>query len=162
MDGIRLAELFPLLGMDSALLTKYLEKHGLRYEPDIDAAFGLFDEDDVLVGCGCAAGDLLKCFAVDESLRGQNALGTLVSALVGNRYARGLSDLFVITRAKNEELFHVCGFYTLAGADGIVMLENRANGPEEYTAQICRQPAPEGSRGAIVMNCNPFTLGHRY
>lgn len=44
-------------------------------EDDIEAAFGIFDLDETLWGCGCAAGSLLKCFAVDESLRGQNALG---------------------------------------------------------------------------------------
>ena len=54
----------------------------INYEDDIEAAFGVFDSDENLTGCGCCTGNLLKCFAVDESLRGQNALGSLVSRLV--------------------------------------------------------------------------------
>ena len=96
------------------MLVEFLAKHHLNYENDIEAAFGVFDSDENLTGCGCCAGNLLKCFAVDESLRGQNALGSLVSRLVENRFEAGHYDLFVITRPKNKVLFTSCGFYPLA------------------------------------------------
>ena len=94
---------------DAAMLRAFLARHALGFEADIDAAFGVFDEDEVLRGCGCAAQSLLKCFAVDEALRGQNALGALVSRLVQDRFAKGYYDLRVITRAHNEPLFAACG-----------------------------------------------------
>ena len=141
-------------------LCAFLPGFGLRCETDIEVAFGVYDADDTLLGCGCAAGSLLKCFAVRESLRGQNALGALVSALVQNRFAAGYYDLFVITRAHNEALFTACGFFTAAKTDALVMLENRRNGPESFCRPLL-QPEDEGKCvGAIVMNCNPFTLGH--
>ena len=59
---------------DKHMLIDFLSRHHLTYEEDIEAAFGVFASDETLVGCGCCAGNLLKCFAVDESLRGQNAL----------------------------------------------------------------------------------------
>ena len=46
-----------------------------------------------LVACGGFAGNVLKCFAVDESLRGENALGTLLSSLIKRQYERGITQL---------------------------------------------------------------------
>lgn len=79
-----------------------------------------------------APGNLLKCFAVDESLRGQNALGSLVSRLVENRFEAGHYDLFVITRPKNKVLFTSCGFYPLAETESVLMLENKKSGLDNY------------------------------
>ena len=66
------------LPLEQDSLCAFLTRHTLYWEDDIEAAFGIFDLDETLWGCGCAAGSLLKCFAVDESLRGQNALGPLI------------------------------------------------------------------------------------
>lgn len=91
----------------------------------------------------------------------QNALGLLLSALVQDRFLAGLYDLFVITRAHNETLFANCGFFPVARTSALVMLENRPDGPEHYAAPFAQAGDEKKSVGAIVMNCNPFTLGHR-
>ena len=129
MTDLSIHELSLGFAHDKQMLTDFLAKHHLNYEDDIEAAFGVFDADENLTGCGCCAGNLLKCFAVDESLRGQNALGSLVSRLVENRFAAGHYDLFVITRPKNKVLFTSCGFYPLAETESVLMLENKKNGP---------------------------------
>lgn len=146
---------------DAAMLRDFLARHALGFEADIDAAFGVFDEDEVLRGCGCAAGSLLKCFAVDKSLRGQNALGALVSRLVQDRFAKGCYDLRVITRAHNEPLFAACGFYPVVRTNELVLLENRPDGPRRFAQSFFRRGDEDKIVGAIVMNANPFTLGHR-
>lgn len=143
----------------AGLLHGYLAAHGLRYEEDIECAFGLFSPDGQLCGCGCAAGRLLKCFAIDAALRGQNGLGLLVSSLTANRFARGLDDLFVITRPHNAPLFARCGFTALAETREAALLENRRDGIERFLRTVER--FPDGGRvGAIVANCNPITNGH--
>ena len=147
---------------DRECLIRFLEKHALRFENDIETAFGVFDRDDTLLGCGCAAGDLLKCFATGQELRGQNALGPLVSALTQERFAAGHYDLFVVTRTHNLPLFTACGFYEIAHTDAVAMLENRSGGAASFAGQFV-QPGDESKCvGAIVMNCNPFTNGHRW
>lgn len=146
---------------DTAMLRAFLARHALGFEADIDAAFGVFDEDEVLRGCGCAAQSLLKCFAVDEALRGQNALGALVSRLVQDRFAKGYYDLRVITRAHNEPLFAACGFYPVVRTDALVLLENRPDGPRRFAQPFFARGDEDKTVGAIVMNANPFTLGHR-
>ena len=151
---------------DKEMLIRFLSDHELVFEDDIETAFGVFDQDETLLGCGCCAGNLLKCFAVDEALRGQNALGSLVSRLVENRFEAGHYDLFVITRPKNKVLFTSCGFYPLAETQSVLMLENRKNGLERfYSAFLPEFPENHGNTltggvGCIVMNCNPFTKGH--
>lgn len=149
---------------DKEMLAEFLAEHHLNFENDIETAFGIFNWDDELKGCGCCAGNLLKCFAVDEDLRGQNALGSLVSRLVENRFESGYYDLFVITRPKNKALFTSCGFYTLAETESVLMLENKKNGPENfYSRQLSdsdRNARGGNGVGCIVMNCNPFTKGH--
>ena len=62
-------------------LKTFLEEQGLRFEENIETAYGVFDREDRLVGCGCGEGSVLKCFAIAKELRGQNALGPLLSAL---------------------------------------------------------------------------------
>ena len=121
-DTITIRELFVEVEEDAEMLHAFLARHALGYETDIDAAFGIFDEYDTLCGCGCAAKSLLKCFAVDESLRGQNALGALISRLVQDRFFKGYYDLRVITRAHNEPLFSACGFYPIARTDTLVLV----------------------------------------
>ena len=147
---------------DRQELMDFLAAQGLHYEEDIETAFGVFDEEDRLVGCGCGAGPLLKCFAVSEELRGQNALGSLLSALVQDRFLQGHYDLYVITRTKNVPLFTACGFFLTAETAEIAMLENRPDGPETFVRPFLQPEDGQSTAGAIVMNGNPFTWGHRH
>lgn len=146
---------------DVAILRTFLAHHALGYESDIDVAFGVFDGENTLRGCGCAAKSLLKCFAVDEALRGQNVLGALISQLVQNRFSKGYCDLRVITCAHNEALFSACGFYPIARTDALVLLENHPDGPRRFALSFLEKNDTHRTVGAIVMNANPFTLGHR-
>ena len=160
MTELSIHELSLGFSHDRQMLVEFLAKHHLNYEDDIEAAFGVFDSDENLTGCGCCAGNLLKCFAVDESLRGQNALGSLVSRLVENRFEAGHYDLFVITRPKNKVLFTSCGFYPLAETEAVLMLENKKSGLDNYYKKFLAGTDTDENVGCIVMNCNPFTKGH--
>lgn len=160
-EEYRLAPLDLRHPQDRALLTDFLARQHLGCDGDLDCAFGLFDGGERLVACGCAAGGLLKCFAVEEGLRGQNALGPLISALVQERFSAAHYDLFIITRPDNLPLFAACGFSAVVSTDALVLLENRPNGPETFAAPLL-QSGDVGQRvGTIVMNADPFTLGHQ-
>jgi len=158
---LHIVKLFPNYLSDRESLRSFLAKHQLKFEEQIQAAYGVLDECGRLRACGCAEGSILKCFAVDPELRGQNILGQLVSHLVQNRFSAGLYHLFIVTREKNRALFANCGFTPLTQAAGVVLLDNQPDGPGIFAAPL-RQPGDERRIiGALVMNCNPFTLGHR-
>ena len=146
---------------DRAGLERFLQDHHLKLEGDVECAFGLFDEKDVLCGCGCAAGRILKCFAIDDALRGQNGLGLLVSRLTNDRFAAGHDHLFVMTRPHNKALFSGCGFEPVAETERVLLMENRRRGVERFLVSLPKAPENVRDVGAIVMNCNPFTLGHQ-
>lgn len=160
-EEYRVAQLQLKYPQDKELLAAFLAKNQLAYEEDIQTAFGVLDEHDALAACGCAAGSLLKCFAVEPGLRGQNILGPLISALVQERFAAGFYELFIITRARNEAMFSNCGFFPVARTEQLVLLENRSNGPQVFTSSMGQPEDGEKTVGAVVMNCNPFTLGHQ-
>jgi len=122
-------------------LTAFLAAHHLKLEEDVDCAFGLYDENETLRGCGCAAGAVLKCFAIDESLRGQNGLGTLVSHLSNDRFAAGYDHLFVLTRPHNKTLFMGCGFSPVGETEEVLMLENRRRGLEKFVSRLPNAPS---------------------
>ena len=66
----------------------------------------------------------------------------------------------MITRPKNRPLFERCGFYLVAETGDVAMLENKRNGVEQFFEPMLEPEDGEKFCGAIVMNCNPFTLGH--
>lgn len=161
-DLLDTREFFPQLLLEDRLALKdYLQRNDLAYEDDIEYACCLLDEDGEICGCGCAAENILKCFALNEELRGQNYLAVLLNRLVVNRITNGIDKLFVFTKPENEAFFVGNGFYTIASSEHVCMLENHARGIETYLNGIPHKHDPNVIKGAIVMNCNPFTLGHR-
>lgn len=147
--------------MEREQLRAFLFQNQLKLEEDVDVAFGALDDQNRLWACGCAAGNLLKCFAVDSSFRGQNVLGKLISRLVQERFFAGFYDLFIITRVKNRDLFANCGFVPLAETPELVLLENLPDGPRDFAAPMLMPGDETRVIGCLVMNCNPFTLGHQ-
>lgn len=159
MDTIALREIPLFLAEERKLLETFLAAHDLKIEGDIDCALGLYQEE-MLVGCGCAAGALLKCFAISPELRGKNGLGLLVSGLSANRFAAGIYDLQLFTRTHNVSLFSHCGFTLIAQTQQVALLENRKDGVERYLKTLPAAPSGCTDIGAIVMNGNPPTRGH--
>lgn len=62
-------------------------------------------------------------------------------------------------KAENEYLFRSLGFFRLAATDGAIYMENSRSGLKNYLDSLEKG---RGVHGAIVANCNPFTLGHKY
>ncbi len=137
----------------------FLKGAGLRYEGGTDYAVQLVSDDGDILGNGCLCGNVLKYIAIDPSLQGEGAALSLVSALVGEAFQRGITKLFLFTKASNEMLFRSIGFFTLAATRDVCFMENTRTGLSRWLDSV---PRYEGTVGAAVMNCNPFTLGHRY
>lgn len=147
---------------EKAELLAFLERHHLHPEDDLTYATALVNDEDEIVACGASNGRLLKCFAVDEELRGCNALGRLVNDLTTYCMQQGCFNPMVVTRAHNVPLFQGCGFACVAQTEQVGLLERIPGGAARW-ANAFRQSEDAGKTiGAIVMNANPFTKGHRY
>ena len=162
-DNLIEQELFPhTLSTDRQRLHAFLDSFSLDYEEDTDYACCLVDSNDSIWGCGCCAGNILKEFALKESLRGENHLARILHKLLANRFKQGITHLFVFTKPENRIMFIQSGFYPVAETSSASMLENQSCGVERYLTTLPRISPYDPSIGAVVMNANPFTLGHRH
>lgn len=139
-----------------------LAREGIRRDANLDYTCGIFDGDGRLAATGSAFGNTLRCFAVDKDRQGEGLLNQIVSHLMDYQAQRGLFHLFVYTKLKSVKFFRDLGFYEIAQVEGTLsFLENRPSGFRDYCANLARSRR-EGKSAAIVMNANPFTLGHRH
>ncbi len=148
------------LGMEQ--VDALLEREGIRRDGNLDYTCGVFDEDDRLAATGSTFGNTLRCLAVDSAYQGEGLMNLLVTHLVERQAERGNFHLFVYTKCRTAKYFRDLGFYEIARVEGQVsFLENRAGGFAGFCRRLEKDRRP-GKSAAIVMNANPFTLGHRY
>ena len=134
---------------------RFLEANGLRME-SLDSYYAVTDDaGEILAGAGIA-GSVLKCLAVSESLRSSGMLVPLVSRIMSEHPG----PLKVFTKPEYQSVFESMGFRLLASAPLAILLEN-GRGLEQY-CEYLRSFRRPGKTGVIVMNANPFTLGHQY
>jgi len=129
-------------------------------EPGDDAGFTVILEDDNgIAATGSRCGNILKYIAVSPAHRGENLTAKVITELQKNAFSAGVRRLFLYTKPKNLMMFEPLSFYTIAQTDKVLLMENRRDGIERFLASV---PKYEGRIGAVVMNCNPFTRGHRF
>ncbi|WP_058912193.1 [citrate (pro-3S)-lyase] ligase [Entomohabitans teleogrylli] len=144
------------------VISDFLVDAGLRLEEDCEAAV-IARAGGAIVGCGAIAGNVLKCIAVDPALHGEGLGLKLLTELLTLAYEWQRSELFLFTRPKNIRLFSGAGFWPIARAgDEAVLMENSSERLSRYCRQLALYRQPGKKIGAIVMNANPFTLGHRW
>lgn len=116
-----------------------------------------------IIACAGLAGNTIKCVAVQSAWRGEKLSARIVEEVEQLAAQRGNLHLFLYTRPENVDFFRGCGFSPLAEVPGVsVLLENTPVGMARYCATLQQLRQPGVHIGCIVMNANPFTLGHRY
>ena len=123
----------------------------------LDAYYAFTDDAGAILAGAGMAGDVLKCLAVSPEVRSEGLLVPLVSRILSERPGQNLK---VFTKPEYQAVFESLGFRLLARAPLAILLEN-GRGLEKYCDYL-RSFRREGRCGVVVMNANPFTLGHRY
>ena len=150
----------PLQGPKKALWQAFLEKAGLQADAQVQKTVLIWD-DGQLIATGSRQDNLLKCIAVDDARQGEGLTGTLLTHLRQDAFGCGYSHLFLYTKPKNKFMFSSLFFYPIAQTKDVLLMENKRGGIEEFLKGL-DTPVTDGTIGAAVMNCNPFTKGHRY
>ena len=139
-----------------------LSEEELTRDKNLDYICAALDEDGRVIATGSCFGQTLRCFAVEQAHQGEGLLNAIVSHLTEFQVNRGNTHLFVYTKVNTTRFFQSLGFYEIVRIDGVVsFLENRRGGFPNYLSDL-KRTARSGCSGAVVMNANPFTLGHRY
>ncbi|MBQ5508153.1 MAG: GNAT family N-acetyltransferase, partial [Muribaculaceae bacterium] len=149
------------LKRNRTMVEEFLAKSELRLD-SVDYYATVVDRDslEILAGGGFEK-DIIKCVAVSETLRGTGVSQQLISHLISEISSREVNSIKVFTKPSNAEIFQSLGFKTIGESDKALMLENSLEGITCYTKYL-QSLKKDGKNGLIVMNANPFTLGHKY
>ena len=134
----------------------FLGSNGLRLE-EVDLYMAVLDDEGRILAGGGLYRDIIKCIAVSAAARSLGLSVPLISRLISCASERGFTNVKVFTKPENRAVFESLGFKLLAEATKAILMENE-RGLEDY----CRYLGGHRAPGVIVMNANPFTLGHRY
>lgn len=143
-----------------------LAHEGIRRDKNLDYICGIYDEDYNLIATGSSYKNTLRCFAVDNKHQGEGLLNTVISHLIEKQHEKNNFSFFLYTKTKSAKFFRDLGFYPIATVENeVVFMENQRTGFQSYLNSLAKE-SPElafsKKVAAIVMNLNPFTLGHQY
>lgn len=122
-----------------------------------------------LVATGSLKGDMIQGMAVDPDFQGEDLTAKVLTHLFGIARERGHRTLYLFTKPEKAGQFIGLGFRRVAGARPYAtLLEWGESGVNEYMKRLAAvrksvsQDLNGSEAGILVMNCNPFTKGHRY
>lgn len=142
-----------------------LENQGIKLDPFVDQTYSYF-EGDKLVGTASVAGSTIRSIAIAKLKQGSNALAEMMNDVMEILYDEGHGNIFIYTKPDTVGSFQNIGFYEVDRADvendSVVLLERKPDGIRNFVKTIERLKTGHEEIGAIVMNANPFTLGHQY
>ena len=155
-ESIDIQELPLSVPMIRRKVEDFLGSNGLRLG-EVDLYLAVLSEDGVILAGGGLQRDILKCLAVSAEARSLGLSVPLISRLISVASDRGYMNVKVFTKPENRAVFESLGFQLLAEAPKAILLEN-GRGLADY----CQYLRSHQASGVIIMNANPFTLGHRY
>lgn len=136
----------------------FLREMGLTPNFTAELSVALLAEGE-MAACASLDGDVIKGVAVRPAYQGQGLTEQLMTQLRRAAFDRGIRKLFVYTKPTNEMQFRGLSFFPVARTQDALFLESERGGLRNFLQSIAQYP---GVCGAAVMNCAPFTLGHRY
>lgn len=142
---------------------KFLEGFDLKLDNDVDYTLIIEQNEEIKATCSKAK-NVFKCFAVSKDLQGENVTSKLISALIDKSFEEGIFHNFIFTKPDKEKIFSSLNFKLLYKTDHVAFLENGIYNIDKVLDKIGKEYDIDNSeeKTALVMNCNPFTLGHRY
>ncbi len=136
-----------------------LKREGLEFDESIEYTLAVMD-GDIMAATGSFYKNTLRCLAVNADYAGKGLMSLIVSELTAELFRRGIYHLFIYTKKEAAKKFLPLGFYEIVSLNDVVFLENRRSAFNDYLNSLGE--SGEGVNAAVVMNANPFTLGHRY
>ncbi|MGT2930108.1 [citrate (pro-3S)-lyase] ligase [Streptococcus dentasini] len=162
MSTDTISKIFP---WDTASLKKIdelLEREGLKRDAHLDYTCAIFNENLEVIATGSCFGNTLRCLSVDHRYQGAGLLNKIVTHLVQVQWERGNTHLFLYTKPCTAKYFADLGFHDIVRLPQVVFMENKKTGFKNYLSSLESSPNPEAQTAALVLNANPFTLGHQY
>lgn len=139
-------------------LSDFLAPFGLELDL-VDGAYILYDQK-TWVGCGCKHRNVLKNFAIAPQYQSQQYLQPLLQHVKEEAFKQGYFKTFIYTLKSNKALFESLYYRLIVEDEDVCLLENGLPTFDDVMKSF--EARNRGTTGAIVVNANPFTLGHQY
>lgn len=163
MSDYTITQINPSDKYGNRLVNELLTAEGIRRDANLDYTCGMYDDEMNLIATGSCFGNTLRCMAVSHTHQGEGLMNSIVSHLIEVQFSRGNTHLFLYTKCDSARFFGDLGFYEIARINGqIVFMENKRTGFSGYLNSLEKQKESAPRVAALVMNANPFTLGHQY
>lgn len=162
MSDYRISNVYASDSRSLAQIDALLKQEGITRDANLDYICAMYDENYQIIATGSCFGNTLRCFAVDHEHQGEGLLNEIISHLIDVQYQRSNIHLFLYTKISTAKFFQDLGFYEIARVnETLVFMENRCRGFDDYLKKLVKTKR-DGTAAALVMNANPFTLGHQF
>ena len=150
---------------DIKYVSDFLSENGFEFNVDeVDATIIIYNLNDEIIATGSHQNQTLKFVIVAEKFRETSAFSTVVSFLT-DRILVDFKRCFVFTKPENTKYFKSLGFNEIANAKPLFsVLEFGYKTIKDYQEYLRKKKSKIKSDkiASIVVNCNPFTLGHQF
>ena len=143
-------------------VSKFLERFSLKYE-DVDYTVVIRENEEIIATCSKRE-NILKCFAINEKYQGLGLSNNLISKVTEKLFLEGRYHSFIFTKPENQYLFEGLAYKNIFTTDKVSLLESGNKNINSSLDKLKKEYNIDNNKEytALVMNCNPFTLGHRY
>jgi [citrate (pro-3S)-lyase] ligase len=138
----------------------FLASLELDYDENVKFTVLCLDDEGAIIAGGSLDGRICKCIGVSEDHQGEGLTATVVTELRKEAFLQGEDHLFLFTKPKNRMQFLDMAFFPIAQTKDVLLMESKRNAARNYAKSLAEEA--DGEIGAIIMNANPFTAGHRY
>lgn len=147
---------------EKKLRNALLTSRDISLSDDVGDIAGVFDENNELAATGTLEANVIKYVAVNAKFEGEGLVAQVITFLIKIAAERGIWHLLLYTKASEADKFP--GFELIAKSDESALLEWGSPNVADFCKRLndIRISDEAEKRGVCVMNCNPFTLGHRY
>jgi [citrate (pro-3S)-lyase] ligase len=150
---------------DVRLVKDFLFSLGFEFDPlEVECTMIVYNLSGEIVGTGSHMGRILKYVAVAPKFRDTTAFALIVTYMT-EKLLKIYKHTFVFTRPENSVRFCGLGYTLIAAAEPLyAVLEFGFESIFTYQDYLKTLivPVKNGAVAAIVVNCNPFTNGHKF
>jgi [citrate (pro-3S)-lyase] ligase len=150
---------------DVKLVKDFLAKQDFDYNPlEVDCTMILYNLNNKIIGTGSYKTRTLRYIAVSNEYRESTAFADIVTFLT-NQLLEKHHHTFVFTKPDKAKLFEGLGYSEIARAEPLFsVLEFGYHSIKDYQKylQTIKEKTLTQKIASIVVNCNPYTNGHKY
>lgn len=155
-----------LLAGEFAKIKSFLAANDLRFDERVSETLYI-EEDNQIIGTVSRTDYLIECLAIDKQYRGENLAGLLIDAILSSMRMQRISHYLVYTKTEYIPVFQAMNFRLLAKTTNVCIFEGGCESIDSEIGELRRRietkwsiPMIGNDFGAIVVNCNPITMGH--